>query len=89
MATMLLPAVLASRAGGARKLVVRGVTLSEVLDEVALRHAELARTILGKDGISPYMNVYVNELDVRASGGLATPVAEGDEISVIPAVAGG
>lgn len=88
-ARMLLPAVLAGRAGGARTLDVPGCTVAEVLDHLGVDHADLAEVIRGRDGLSRFVNVYVNEVDVRGSGGLATPVAAGDEISVIPAVAGG
>lgn len=88
-ATLLLPAVLAARAGGARTLHVPGTTIGEVLDHVGAQHAELADVIRGREGLSRYVNVYVNEVDVRGTGGLDAPVQPGDEISVIPAVAGG
>ncbi|KQY22783.1 hypothetical protein ASD16_09165 [Cellulomonas sp. Root485] len=88
-ATMLLPAVLAGRAGGARTLHVTGATIAEVLEHVGAEHADLVEVIRGREGLSRYVNVYVNEVDVRGSGGLDTPVAAGDEIAVIPAVAGG
>lgn len=88
-ATMLLPAVLAERAGGSRTLEVSGRTLGEVLDHVAVEHAELVEVIRGRQGISRFMNIYVNQIDVRDSGGLQTRIEAGDEITVVPAVAGG
>lgn len=87
--TISLPAVLAERAGGTRTLQATGSTLGEVLDDLAVSHAELEQVIRVRDQVSRYVNLYVNEQDVRGSGGLATAVAPGDEITVVPAVAGG
>ncbi|MDM8085111.1 MoaD/ThiS family protein [Cellulomonas cellasea] len=87
--TMLLPAVLAGRAGGLRSVRTAGSTLGEVLDNVAVEHSDLVQVIRGRDGLSRFVNLYVNEVDARGTGGLETPVAPGAEISVIPAVAGG
>lgn len=87
--TMLLPAVLASRAGGLRTVHTFGSTLREVLDNVAIEHSDLVQVIRGRDGLSRFVNLYVDEIDARGTGGLDTVVAPGAEISVIPAVAGG
>lgn len=87
--TLLLPAVLAPRAGGSRQVVTAGTTVGEVLDNVALTHADLVEVIRGRDGLSRFVNLYVGDTDVRSTGGLATVVAPGAEITVIPAVAGG
>lgn len=87
--TILLPDVLAARAAGARSIDVTGRTVAEVLDDAAIRHADLVQVIRGKEGISRFVNVYVNDVDVRGSGGLATPVTSGDTVHIVPAVAGG
>jgi sulfur-carrier protein len=87
--TMTLPSVLASRAGGLRSLSTHGATVAEVLDNVALEHSGLVEVIRGRDGLSRFVNLYVDEVDVRSSGGLEAPVGADAEISVIPAVAGG
>lgn len=87
--TILLPDVLAARAAGARSIGVTGRTLAEVLDDAASRHHDLVQVIRGREGLSRFVNVYVNDVDVRGSGGLATPVTSGDTVHIVPAVAGG
>jgi sulfur-carrier protein len=87
--TVLLPAVLAARAGGSRTLSVSGGTLGEVLDSLALEHSELVEVIRVRDGLSRFVNVYIGDVDARGTGGLLTHVGPGAEITVIPAVAGG
>ncbi len=88
---MLLPGPLRGEAGGASRLSVdAGGTLGAVLDELAAGHPRLARRIRDERGeLRRYVNVYVDGEDCRQSGGLATPVAEGAEVQVLPSVAGG
>lgn len=88
-ATVVLPAVLAERAGGVQRLEVTEGTLGEVISEIGKQHAALAELFVGRDGLSRFVNVYINDRNARSTGGLLSPVSESDEIVVVPAVAGG
>jgi sulfur-carrier protein len=91
MITLLVPGVLRGDAGGAAPLSVDpATTLGAVLDEVAERWPRLHRRLRDEQGeLRRYVNVYVDGEDCRHLAGLATPVADGSEIQVIPSVAGG
>jgi molybdopterin synthase sulfur carrier subunit len=86
-----IPAQLRSLAGGEGELAVEGATtVGEVLASLATTHPELAERILDADGEPRRsVNLFVRDEDVRFLEGLATTVADGDVISVVPAVAGG
>jgi len=85
-----LPTVLRSHAGGQAVVPVEGSTIGEVLGELVARYPGLAGQVLNDDGsLHKFVNVYVNDDDVRYLSSLDTPVKEGDEVSILPAVAGG
>ena len=88
--TVNLPSVLATHAGGVRTLRASGRTLGEAVADVAAQYPALGPRLRDKDG-SPYPFVvfYLNDEDVRFRGGFAAPVQDGDEVTVIPAIAGG
>jgi molybdopterin converting factor small subunit len=77
--------------GGERSVAAEGSTLRELIDYVDTRHPGFAGQLLevttGQQ--RPFVNIYVNDEDVRYLKGLETPVEEGDVISILPAVAGG
>jgi molybdopterin converting factor small subunit len=82
--------VLAALAGGRRHVEVPAGTLGEVLDALAVDHPLLGRRIRDETGaVRRFVNVYVDGDDVRFGAGLATPVAEGQTVHVLPSVAGG
>jgi molybdopterin converting factor small subunit len=88
--TVNLPSVLAPHAGGARTLQATGRTLGEAVADVAARYPTLGPRLRDKDGNPyPFVVFYLNEEDVRLRGGFAAPVQDGDEVTVIPAIAGG
>ena len=90
MVNVILPAILAERAGGARTVLVPAGSLDDVISSLGSRHAEVASIIRANTGeLSRFVNVYVNEVDVRTIGGLQAPVRDADEVLVVPAVAGG
>jgi sulfur-carrier protein len=93
MITLLVPGVLRADVEGASRLSVEpngAGTLGAVLDEVARRWPRLHRRLRDEQGeLRRYVNVYVDGEDCRHLAGLATPVADGSEIQVIPSVAGG
>jgi len=85
-----LPTVLRSAAGGAATVTVEGDTIGAVLDALVTDHPGLSDQLLNGDGtLHKFVNVYVNDDDVRYLSLLDTPVKDGDEISILPAVAGG
>jgi sulfur-carrier protein len=85
-----IPTQLRAAAGGESQLEVEGGTVGEVLDALFDRHGEL-RDRLSDDhgGLRRFVNVYVDGEDIRFTDGLRTPVADGQEVQVLPAVAGG
>jgi sulfur-carrier protein len=76
--------------GGERVVAAEGSTLRELIANVDQRHPGFAGQLIEPDGTQRrFVNIYVNDEDVRYLQGLDTPVAEGDVVSVLPAVAGG
>jgi len=76
--------------GGERVVAAEGTTLRELISNVESRHPGFAGQLLESDGAQRrFVNIYLNDEDVRYLKGLETPVAEGDVVSILPAVAGG
>jgi sulfur-carrier protein len=90
MARVKLPTQLREAAGGESALSVDGATVGEVLDGLFDRHGELRdRLSDGDGGLRRFVNVYVDGEDIRHGRGLETPVSDGQEVQILPAVAGG
>jgi molybdopterin synthase sulfur carrier subunit len=88
--TIKLPTQLRDVAGGAAEATADGTTVGEVLEGLYAQHGELRDRLAGDDGeLRRFVNVYVKGEDIRFLDGLATPVADGDEVTILPAVAGG
>jgi len=87
--TLLLPTVLAKLADG-QELEASGATVGEVIAEVAGRFPALAPRLRDDAGNPyPFVTFYLNDEDIRFLGGFSTPVKDGDEVTVVPAIAGG
>lgn len=85
-----LPTVLRPQAGGQSTVSVDGSTVGEVLQSLVSSHPGMSGQVLNADGtLHRFVNVYVNDDDVRYLSALDTPVKDGDEVSILPAVAGG
>ncbi len=85
-----LPTVLRSHAGGAKSVAARGSTVGEVLSSLVEEYPGLSGQVIDGDGtLHRFVNVYLNDDDVRYLSALDTPVEDADEISILPAVAGG
>ena len=84
-----IPTQLRATTEGEAVAVVEGSTVSEVLDALYERYGELKSRIADDDGLRRFVNVYVGGEDIRFLDGLATPVADGAEVTILPAVAGG
>jgi sulfur-carrier protein len=88
--TVKIPTQLRAAAGGETEAHVDGGTVGEALDALFARHGELRDRLSDGDGrLRRFVNVYVDGEDIRFGDGLETPVADGQEIQVLPAVAGG
>ena len=90
MSAVKIPSVLRPAVGGARELDVPGSTIGELIAALTNQHPNLRQQLLAEDGgLNRFVNVYVNGQDVRYLQGLETPVAERDEVRLLPAMAGG
>ena len=85
-----IPTVLRPAMGGDATVSVEGTTIGEILVQLTATHPGVKGQLLNVDGtLHRFLNVYVNDDDVRYLGGVDAPVANGDEITLLPAVAGG
>jgi sulfur-carrier protein len=85
-----IPTQLRAAAGGEAEAVLDGATVQEVLEGLYERHSELRDRLSDEDGsLRRFVNVYVAGEDIRFLDGLATPVKDGAELTILPAVAGG
>jgi sulfur-carrier protein len=88
--TVRIPTVLRTATDGHKTLAVEGATVGDVLGRLAADHPGVREQVFTADGtLHRFLNVYVNDDDVRYTGGLATAVRAGDEVTLLPAVAGG
>lgn len=85
-----LPTILRPRAGGEAAVDGTGSTLRDVLRDLESRYPGLTAGVVSDDGgLHRFVNVYVNDEDVRYTGALDTQLRDGDTVSILPAVAGG
>ncbi|MEY9839253.1 MULTISPECIES: MoaD/ThiS family protein [Streptomycetaceae] len=85
-----IPTILRTYTGGAAEVAAEGATLAAVIDDLEANHTGIRGRILDDSGkLRRFVNVYVNEDDVRFADGLETATPDGAGVSIIPAVAGG
>jgi molybdopterin synthase sulfur carrier subunit len=85
-----IPTILRTYTEGAKSVPGDGATLSALLDDLESRHAGLKGRLITDDGaLHRFVNVYVNDEDVRFTGSLDTALSDGDSVTILPAVAGG
>ena len=90
MATIKIPPVLRSSVGGEKEVTAAGADVGAVLRALAEQHPQTETQLFGPDGsLNRYVNVYLNDEDVRVLGGLDTSVGESDVLVILPAMAGG
>lgn len=90
MSTVKIPPVLRSSTGGEREVPAEGGTVGDVLRELAQKHPDTERQLFSEEGaLNRYVNVYLNDEDVRVLDGLDTSVSESDTLVILPAMAGG
>lgn len=85
-----IPTILRTHTGGEKTVQGSGDSLSALIDDLDSRHSGIKGRLIADDGaLHRFVNVYVNDEDVRFLGGLETAVKDGDSVTVLPAVAGG
>jgi sulfur-carrier protein len=84
-----IPTILRNYTGGAKSVEGSGGTLADLIADVDSRHSGLAERLVDEGTLRRFVNVYLNDEDVRFLGGLDAPVKDGDTVTVLPAVAGG
>ncbi|MFO7163279.1 MAG: MoaD/ThiS family protein [Mycolicibacterium hassiacum] len=87
-----IPTILRSHTGGEKRVTAEGDTLAAVINDLEANYSGIAERLMDKDNpgkLNRFVNIYVNDEDVRFSGGLDTAVSDGDTITILPAVAGG
>ena len=90
MSTVKIPPVLRSSTGGEREIDVDGGTVGDVLRGLTAKHPATESQLFSSEGeLNRYVNVYLNDEDVRVLEGLATAVSDSDTVMILPAMAGG
>ena len=84
-----IPTILRTYTGGAKAVEGSGSTLEELFADLDGRYDGLRERLMDDSGLRRFINVYLNDEDVRFLGGLSVPVSDGDTVTVLPAVAGG
>ena len=89
-ATLFVPTPLRKLTNGQSKVQLSAANVSEIIERAESQYPGFRERVIGEDGeIKRFINVFVNGTDIRTLQGKATPVKDGDEVSVIPAMAGG
>lgn len=85
-----IPTALRSVTGGQPEVVGEGSTVFELLKDLDSRYPGFGARVFGQDGnVQRFINIFVNDEDIRFLAGQNTPLSDGDEVSIIPAIAGG
>jgi sulfur-carrier protein len=84
-----IPTILRPYTAGEKAVEGSGTTLDELIADLESRHPGLRDRLIENDQLRRFVNVYLNDEDVRFLGGLTAPVVEGDNVTILPAVAGG
>jgi sulfur-carrier protein len=89
MATVKIPPVLRSSVGGEKELSADGGSVGDVLRSLVAAHPQTEAQLFSNGELNRYVNVYLNDEDVRVLDGLDTPVGDSDTLVILPAMAGG
>ena len=84
-----IPTILRSYTDGAKTVDASGATLDEVFVDLDAKFTGIRERLMDDAGLRRFVNVYLNDEDVRFLDGLNTPVGDGDQVTILPAVAGG
>ena len=88
-----IPTILRTYTGGEKAVTADGGSLAALIEDLEAKHPGLKDRLVeeknGADDLRRFVNIYINDEDVRFMGGLEAPLADGDQVVVLPAVAGG
>jgi sulfur-carrier protein len=87
--TVSIPTILRTHTGGEKTVEAKGSTVAEVIDDLEARHPGIAGRLVNNGKLHRFVNIYVDDEDIRFSGGLEAPVGENSTFTILPAVAGG
>ena len=84
-----IPTILRTYTDGQKAVDARGENLAGLIDDLESNHPGIRERLLDGEDLRRFVNVYINDEDVRFIGGLEAPLSDGDQVTVLPAVAGG
>ena len=90
--TVSIPTILRTHTGGEKRVAAAGETLAAVISDLEANYSGISERLMDSNNpgkLNRFVNIYVNDEDVRFSGGLDTAVTDGDSVTILPAVAGG
>jgi len=87
--TVSVPTILRSHTGGEKRVTASGSTLQAVISDLESNYSGISERLVDSGKLHRFVNIYVNDEDVRFSGGLDTEISDGDSVTILPAVAGG
>ncbi len=87
--TVSIPTILRPHTGGHTRVEASGDTLQAVINDLETNYSGISERLVQDGKLHRFVNIYVNDEDVRFSGGLDTTIADGDAVTILPAVAGG
>ncbi len=87
--TVSIPTILRTHTGGEKRVRQPATTLAAVINDLEANYSGITERIVDGGKLHRFVNVYVNDEDVRFSGGLDTEISDGDSVTILPAVAGG
>jgi MoaD family protein len=87
--TVSIPTILRPHTGGEKRVEANGETLQAVISDLEANYSGISERLVENGELHRFVNIYVNDEDVRFSGGLDTAITDGDSVTILPAVAGG
>ena len=84
-----IPTILRTHTGGEKRVTASGDTLQAVIADLEANYSGITDRLVENGKLHRFVNIYVNDEDVRFSGGLDTAISDGDAVTILPAVAGG
>jgi sulfur-carrier protein len=87
--TVSIPTILRTHTGGEKSVEAKGGTVAQVIEDLDAKHSGIAGRLITNGSMHRFVNIYVDDEDVRFAGGLDAPVGENSTLTILPAVAGG
>ena len=87
--TVNIPTILRPLTDNQRRVELSGATVQDIIENLEQQHTGIKEKLLDDGQVHKFINIYVNDDDIRFSDGLATTVKEGDSVTILPSVAGG